>query len=168
MGCAWRWRPVTCSANVGRTASRRAPICVVTITPLGAADQVVVVDHARVERVALAGFQAHAVPAADLVDQEDQLSLREGPAQRRLWARIRQCQYACRSLPSRRSGCSWAQRLALRRLDHAGQLVGQRRLDRHVPHPLVVVPVQLADGRDLDLEARALEALAPIPRLSAT
>jgi hypothetical protein len=34
-----------------------------------------VVDHAVVKRMPLAGFQAHAVPAPDLVDQEDELSL---------------------------------------------------------------------------------------------
>jgi hypothetical protein len=34
-----------------------------------------VVDHAVVEGMPLAGFQAHTVPAPDLVDQEDDFSL---------------------------------------------------------------------------------------------
>src|ERR1700730_5133656 len=53
------------------------------------------------------------------------------------------------------------QRLALRALDHARQLAGQRRVDRHGAHPFVVVPIELSTGGHLDLETRALEMLRP-------
>src|SRR5260370_42255999 len=46
---------------------------------LGAAYQVVVVDDSVVKRVSLARFQAHPVPAADLVDEEDQLARGQRP-----------------------------------------------------------------------------------------
>ncbi len=71
------------------------------------ADEHVMVDHARVQRVALARFQPHAVAAPDLVDEDDELTCRK-QSHSGLWARMRQCQYACQSLPSLRSGCSCA------------------------------------------------------------
>src|SRR6266581_3035037 len=71
---------------------------------LGLADQVVVLDEPGMDRVALAGAQADSVPPSHLVDEEDELALGEVP--HGLWARIRACQYACHSLPSRRSGLS--------------------------------------------------------------
>jgi hypothetical protein len=43
--------------------------------PLRPADKVVVADHARMDGVPFAGLQADAMPAADLVDQDDAFAL---------------------------------------------------------------------------------------------
>ena len=73
----------------------------------GSPDQVVVLDQPRVDGVPLAGPQADSMPPPHLVDEDDDLAVRERPAHvPGLWARIRACQYACHSLPSRHSGCS--------------------------------------------------------------
>ena len=75
--------------------------------PFRPPDQVVVLDEAGMDGVLLTRPEADAMAAADLVDQDDDLTLGERPAHLPgLWARIRACQYACHSLPSRHSGCS--------------------------------------------------------------
>src|SRR5450759_4866177 len=160
MGCAWRTRPVTCSANVGRTASIRAPICVVTITPSGRPIRESwsmtplcrecrspALRRTRCRRPTLSTRRIRSPTASGL-------SILVG-ADEAVPVSVPQL-----SLPPLR--VQLCQRVALRRLDDAGQLAGEGRVDRHVAHPFVVVPIKLAKRRDLELEACALEVRPPL------
>jgi len=76
VAAAWRTRPVTCSAKVGRTASSRAPIAC-DDDALRPADELVMVDHARMQRVALARLEPNSVAAPGLIYKDDQVALRQ-------------------------------------------------------------------------------------------
>ena len=92
MTCAPRGISSTYSASVGRTAVRRAPRVVRTVTPSGCADEVVVLEHAGVGVELPALDERHQVTAALGVDEQHAVACRESratvsPSVRSGWAR---------------------------------------------------------------------------------
>src|SRR6266576_2325709 len=181
IGWVCRRRPVTCSAKVGRTARSRAPSWVVTTTPSGRPMRsscwmspvwiecfsptrsrtrwrLPTLSIRRITSPSVMGLSEPPPglrPASPAIGEAKNSSIRFVGSDERVPVRVEEL-----AVPPLR--VKLLAGYPLGRLDDRGKLGGHLGTDRHVAHPLLVVPVELLRLGRLDFESRSLELGHPL------